>query len=190
MGTCPAKDDPNTSWPGFCPNFGADVFYIVLFLGITIVHLVQGVMYRKFYSAVVIMAAIWQTAAYIFRAISIKKPTSVPMYSAWFILILVCTFLPRFGGFDLLRIPLAGSSVDQCLRLYGARTHGVQLHGEREDISYSSVAICSLLRAPGYRVGLLPHIRWSSADTFAEHSSSKQPARRWLLVTISPTIRS
>lgn len=38
------------------------------------------------------MSAIWQTAAYVLRDVSIKNPTSITWYAAWFVLILVSPF--------------------------------------------------------------------------------------------------
>lgn len=87
-----ALADPDTLW-SFCPNFGADVFFIVLFALTTITHLVQAILYRKGYCWVIICSGLAQTKCYIFRAISIQHPASFSDYAAWFILILVSSIL-------------------------------------------------------------------------------------------------
>jgi len=85
---CPAKDEPNSNW-SFCPNTAAAYLFAVLF-GLTLVaHIAQGIIYRKGFSWVIAMAALWQTACYAFRIVSINQPTNSAWCSAWFILILV-----------------------------------------------------------------------------------------------------
>lgn len=89
MGGCPARTDPKTQWPGFCPNAGAAYLYTILF-GLTLTaHIVQSIIYRKGYSWVIAMGALWQTASYVFRILSIKYVANVTYYSVWTILILV-----------------------------------------------------------------------------------------------------
>jgi len=85
---CPAKDDPNTNW-SFCPSSAAAYLYAILFGFTLVAHIAQGIIYRKGYSWVVAMGALWQTMCYAFRIVSIEKPTVSAWYSAWFILILV-----------------------------------------------------------------------------------------------------
>ena len=86
---CPAKDDPDSTWPPFCPNVGASYFYAVLFLLTLVAHIAQAIIHRKGYSWVVSMSALWQFLTYVIRIISIKNPTQVGYYSAWFILMLL-----------------------------------------------------------------------------------------------------
>ena len=86
---CPAKDDPKSEWPAFCPAIGPAYLYAVFFGIISLVHLGQAIQYRKGYSWVIIMSGLWQTLAYIFRIVSIKNVDSEGAYSAWFILILL-----------------------------------------------------------------------------------------------------
>ena len=89
MGGCPARTDPNTQWPAFCPNSGAAYLFAILF-GLTLIaHIVQSIIYRKGYSWVIAMGALWQVAAYIFRIISIEHVANESYYSIWFILMLV-----------------------------------------------------------------------------------------------------
>ena len=85
---CPAKDDKNSNW-NFCPSDGAAILYAILFGLTTAVHLAQAIKYRKGYSWVVIMGALWETACYAFRIVSIKQPTKTSWYTAWFCLILL-----------------------------------------------------------------------------------------------------
>lgn len=93
MKDCPAKNDPKTTWPGFCPNVGAAYFFLFLFTLTMCVHVAQGFMYRKLYSVVIFMGALWQVLAYALRIVSINNPTNVGLYSGWFVLILVSSIL-------------------------------------------------------------------------------------------------
>ena len=87
--SCPAKDDPDSVWPPFCPNLGAAYFLAVLF-GLTLVaHIVQAIIHRKVYSWVVCMSALWQLLAFIFRILSINNVTAIGYYTPWFVLILL-----------------------------------------------------------------------------------------------------
>ena len=91
MTQCTWLNDPKYQQDGswsFCPSIGANYLYIVLFGLATIGHLAEAIIYRKLYSLVIIIAAAWQTAAFVFRAISILNPWEQNPYSAWFILIL------------------------------------------------------------------------------------------------------
>lgn len=93
MGGCLARTDPNTAWPGFYPNSGAAYFFAILF-GLTLTaHIVQSIIYRKGYSWVIAMGALWQTTCYVFRILSIKHVANDAYYSVWFILMLVRSFL-------------------------------------------------------------------------------------------------
>ncbi|OAA59756.1 RTA-like protein [Niveomyces insectorum RCEF 264] len=85
---CNALTTPDTMW-SFCPNLGASVFFLVLFAGTTIAHVVQAIRYRKLYCWVIIMSSLWQFLTYIFRTISIQSPASFGDYAAWFVLILI-----------------------------------------------------------------------------------------------------
>ncbi|KAL9087134.1 MAG: hypothetical protein Q9165_006785 [Trypethelium subeluteriae] len=91
MTNCAWLNDPNYGNTGpwsFCPNTGADYLFVLLFAIVTIGHVIEGIFYRKIYSLVIIIAAAWQTAAFVFRADSIHDPWKSGPYSAWFILIL------------------------------------------------------------------------------------------------------
>ncbi|CAD6577136.1 MAG: hypothetical protein ASARMPRED_008138 [Alectoria sarmentosa] len=89
MGGCPAQTDPNTQWPKLCPNSGAAYLFAILF-GLTLTaHIVQSIIYRKGYSWVVAMGALWQTACYGFRILSIKYVANETYYTVWFILMLL-----------------------------------------------------------------------------------------------------
>ena len=86
--SCAATSSPDTLW-NFCPNTGAAYFYAVLFGLTTLGHIGQGILHRKPYSWVICISALWQTLAYGFRIASIRSPTSVALYTAWFVLLLV-----------------------------------------------------------------------------------------------------
>ncbi|KAH8681072.1 RTA1 like protein-domain-containing protein [Xylariales sp. PMI_506] len=77
----------------FTPSLGASIFFLVLFLLTTLAHVAQAIYYRRQYSIIIIMSAFGQTLTYIFRTISIKKPSSLSDYEAWFILMLITPVL-------------------------------------------------------------------------------------------------
>ena len=85
---CPAVTSSDTLW-GFCPNYGAAIAFCVFFATTFLVHVGQGICYRKAYTWVIAMSALWQTVAYAFRIMSIKTPANLGNYAAWFVLILV-----------------------------------------------------------------------------------------------------
>ncbi len=86
--SCTAVNTPDTLW-SFCPNIDAAYALCVLF-GLTLIaHIAQGILYRKAYTWVIVMSALWQTLVYAFRIVSIKNPASLGPYAAWFTLILV-----------------------------------------------------------------------------------------------------
>ena len=59
---CAAVNTPDTLW-SFCPNIGAAYAFAVLF-GLTfVVHVIQGVYYKKAYTWVIAMSAAWQMIA-------------------------------------------------------------------------------------------------------------------------------
>ncbi|KAM0795707.1 RTA1 like protein-domain-containing protein [Usnea florida] len=89
MAGCPAQTDPKSQWPEFCPNIGAAYLFAILFGLTLVVHIVQSIVYRKGYSWVIAMGALWQTACYAFRVLSIKYVTNETYYAIWFILMLL-----------------------------------------------------------------------------------------------------
>lgn len=89
MGGCPARTDPNSVWPAFCPNSGAAYLFAILFSLTLTAHIIQSVIYRKGYSWVIAMAALWQTAAYIFRILSIEHVANEGYYSITSVLMMV-----------------------------------------------------------------------------------------------------
>ncbi|TVY90551.1 Sphingoid long-chain base transporter, partial [Lachnellula willkommii] len=83
-----ARADPvNTNW-NFCPSTAAAWLFFILFALTTCAHLVQGIWHRKSYCWVIVCSGALQTVNYVFRIISIKNPTSLGDYAAWFVLIL------------------------------------------------------------------------------------------------------
>ncbi|KAL7917446.1 RTA1 like domain-containing protein [Trichoderma austrokoningii] len=88
MEICKATTTPNTMW-SFCPSLAPSILFICLFALTLIAHVGQAVYYRKPYSWIIIMSALWQVLTYIFRTLSIQNPASYSSYVAWFVLILV-----------------------------------------------------------------------------------------------------
>lgn len=86
--SCPDLTTPGSQW-SFCPNIDAAYIMCVFFAFTFLAHVGQGICYKKWYCWVICMSALWQTLAYIFRIVSIKNPTSLADYAAWFVLILV-----------------------------------------------------------------------------------------------------
>lgn len=85
---CDAVTTPNTLW-AFCPSTGA-AYAFCIFFGLTLIaHISQGIYYKKGYTWVIAMSALWQTIAYAFRIVSIETPANLGNYAAWFVLILV-----------------------------------------------------------------------------------------------------
>jgi hypothetical protein len=85
---CLAPNDPNNQWGDLCPNAIPSYLFAILFGATTIAHITQAILYKKWYSFVIIMGGLWQTAAFIFRSMSIHDQTKEIFYTVWFILIL------------------------------------------------------------------------------------------------------
>ncbi|KAF2201684.1 hypothetical protein GQ43DRAFT_431400 [Delitschia confertaspora ATCC 74209] len=69
-------DACNALWVYF-PNFAAAVAFSILFGIFTIAHLGQAVLYRNGFCWVIILAALWETGAYAFRALGSKNQQSL-----------------------------------------------------------------------------------------------------------------
>ncbi|RDW73413.1 hypothetical protein BP6252_07320 [Coleophoma cylindrospora] len=81
-GTC------NALWD-YYPNFSAAVVFAILFGILTIVHICQAIMTRKRFCWVIVMACVWETCAFTFRAISTRFQQSVGVYLVFQIFILL-----------------------------------------------------------------------------------------------------
>jgi hypothetical protein len=81
-------DACNALWVYF-PNFAVAVAFSILFGIITIAHLGQAVLYRNGFCWVIIMAALWETGAYAFRALGSKNQQSSGIATVAQILVLV-----------------------------------------------------------------------------------------------------
>jgi hypothetical protein len=78
----------NALWVYF-PNFAAAVAFSVLFGILTIAHLCQAVLYRNGFCWVIVMASLWETTAYVFRALGSKDQQSSGIALVAQILVLV-----------------------------------------------------------------------------------------------------
>lgn len=78
----------NAMWPYF-PNFAAAVAFSVMFGVLTLVHIGQATAYRNGFCWVVIMAGLWETGAYAFRALGSKDQQSSGIALVSQILVLV-----------------------------------------------------------------------------------------------------
>ncbi|KAF1364336.1 hypothetical protein EJ07DRAFT_151625 [Lizonia empirigonia] len=81
-------DACNALWVYF-PNFAAAVAFSILFGILTIAHLGQAVLYRNGFCWALIMAALWETGAYAFRALGSKNQQSSGIATVAQILVLV-----------------------------------------------------------------------------------------------------
>ncbi|KAF1979443.1 hypothetical protein BU23DRAFT_586133 [Bimuria novae-zelandiae CBS 107.79] len=81
-------DACNALWVYF-PNFAAAVAFSILFGILTIAHLGQAVLYRNGFCWVIIMASLWETGAYAFRALGSKNQQSSGIATVAQILVLV-----------------------------------------------------------------------------------------------------
>jgi hypothetical protein len=81
-------DACNALWVYF-PNFAAAVAFSILFGILTIAQLCQAVLYRNGFCWVIIMAALWETGAYAFRALGSKNQQSSGIATVAQILVLV-----------------------------------------------------------------------------------------------------
>lgn len=85
---CLPEADPDRVYE-YCPSFAAAVLFTVLFSLATIIHTVQAVHYRKAFSWVLIMGAVWEAAGYGFRSFNIAHPHVGGIFTTQFLLILL-----------------------------------------------------------------------------------------------------
>ena len=78
----------NALWQ-YSPSFAAAILFSVLFGALTIAHLAQALVYRNGFCWVVVMAALWETGAYVFRALGAKDQQSSGIATVAQILVLV-----------------------------------------------------------------------------------------------------
>jgi hypothetical protein len=78
----------NALWVYFL-NFAAAIAFSILFGILTIAQLCQAVMYRNGFCWVIIMAALWETGAYAFRALGSKNQQSSGITTVAQILVLI-----------------------------------------------------------------------------------------------------
>ncbi|KAF2874642.1 RTA1 like protein-domain-containing protein [Massariosphaeria phaeospora] len=83
-----SADTCNALWVYF-PNFAAAVAFSVLFGMLTIAHVGQAVLYHNGFCWVIIMAGLWETGAYAFRALGSKNQQSSGIATVAQILVLV-----------------------------------------------------------------------------------------------------
>lgn len=81
-------DACNALWVYF-PNFAAAVAFSVLFGILTIAHLAQAAWYRNGFCWVIIMAGVWETGAYAFRALGSRNQQSWGIATVAQILVLI-----------------------------------------------------------------------------------------------------
>ncbi|OAA66353.1 RTA-like protein [Akanthomyces lecanii RCEF 1005] len=87
---CKALTTEGTQWH-FCPSMSASIVFTILFAGVTLLHIVQAIFHRTWYSWVIVVSGALQVATYVFRDLSIREPDSEIYYVLWFVLILVAS---------------------------------------------------------------------------------------------------
>ncbi|KIX99985.1 uncharacterized protein Z520_04623 [Fonsecaea multimorphosa CBS 102226] len=85
---CHAGTGPNDIW-SYCPSLGAAILFTALFGITTCTHIVQAIVYRKPFAAVLIMGGLWETGGYVARIASIENQRSSGIYTAQLLLILL-----------------------------------------------------------------------------------------------------
>ena len=85
---CYPITNPNSQW-NYCPSFGAAILFSCLFGITTIIHLIQAIVHKKSFAWVIIMAAAWETAGYIFRILSVESQLNSTDATAQQLLILL-----------------------------------------------------------------------------------------------------
>ncbi|KAG4431398.1 hypothetical protein IFR05_013109 [Cadophora sp. M221] len=88
MTKCLPVTDPDNMWT-YCPSLPLSAVFAALFFATTAVHIFQAHKFKKSFCWVLIMGAIWETAAFVIRCISIENPTIEGAYDPQFILILL-----------------------------------------------------------------------------------------------------
>ncbi|TPX16968.1 uncharacterized protein E0L32_003530 [Thyridium curvatum] len=73
----------------YYPSFEAATVFAVLFALLTAVHIWQAAYYKKSFCWVIIMAGIWETAAFTFRSLSTRNQQSQGIYLVYQIFILL-----------------------------------------------------------------------------------------------------
>jgi hypothetical protein len=133
----------------FCPNLPAAYLFAVLFGLTTVAHMAQAVIHRKGYSWVIILSALLQLLAYVFRIVSIQTPDSESLYILWFVLLLVWIHLhpvvPGRVGLMLIGVP----DIYQCVRVHGGGPDDLQLHHERPNHGNQGLAVRVILCLAG-----------------------------------------
>jgi hypothetical protein len=146
---CAATDTPDTLW-SFCPNIGA-AYAFAIFFGLTfIVHVVQGILYRKVYTWVIAMSAFWQFVAYVFRIISINAPANLGNYAAWFVLILVAPLWTN--AFVYVSISQSHAIARLTFDADGAGENGLEFHSASQSVWHYCLELHNDVRHPGHRV--------------------------------------
>lgn len=85
---CRASDSPDAVWE-YCPSFVAAVLFATLFGLTTSIHIIQAIVYRKPFSMVLIMGALWETGGYIARIFAVQNQLSSGIYTVQQLLILL-----------------------------------------------------------------------------------------------------
>ncbi|KAF2673405.1 hypothetical protein BT63DRAFT_451448 [Microthyrium microscopicum] len=86
--TCLPITDPQNQWR-YCPSVVVALIFGILFLAVTIAHIAQSLRPFRPFCIVIIIGALWETAAFLFRILSAKSPTNKAAYDASFLLVLL-----------------------------------------------------------------------------------------------------
>ena len=101
---CLPASDPNSNW-NYCPSFGAAILFSILFGIVTIAHITQGILYRKSYTWVLIMGALWETGGLASRVVSVTKQSEeAPAFASQLLVLLAPLWVNAFAYMTLGRI--------------------------------------------------------------------------------------
>ncbi|CAG8949162.1 hypothetical protein HYFRA_00004784 [Hymenoscyphus fraxineus] len=85
---CLSVYDPDNTW-NFCPSLPAAILFTVLFGIVSALHVFQAARYKTTFCWAIIMGALWETASFLIRNISIYNPKSEGPADTWFLLFLL-----------------------------------------------------------------------------------------------------
>jgi RTA1 like protein len=73
---CYPPSDPDSLYL-YCPSFGAAITFSCFFGITSIAHIIQAIIYKKPFSWVLIMGALWECGGYVFRSLSVTAQKHV-----------------------------------------------------------------------------------------------------------------
>lgn len=117
MPECVILPEEERLWD-FCPNYGAAITFLIIYSTSTLAHTIQGIMYRKPFTAVLIMGGIWELTGFALRVCAIHDPYSGAFHSSMGVIILLAPlWINAFVYMALGRLIHLSLEHDKILRL-------------------------------------------------------------------------